>query len=246
MTQPEWKIEDDGTIHKTYDASQDNRFQYKKIALYIEKIKDEFTNKFKLKIEFNVIPANEERTEEIRGCAYCSLLGLDEELINLREYGCILSRPDVMDIKKLIEDNFMIFKTKSSLDGELDNYKAALFAFKEYLEDSDTSKNSNTSENSDTSKNSNTSENSDTQKNSDTSNYCIPVKEFNDTLFELGFEKSEVMAVRKWLSKENYIESYNAKVVKCDSKAKRVIVFNKDNCNKFFKEYENTFKGEES
>ena len=234
MTQPEWKIEDDGTIHKTYDASQDNRFQYKKIALYIEKIKDEFTNKFKLKIEFNVIPANEERTEEIRGCAYCSLLGLDEELINLREYGCILSRPDVMDIKKLIEDNFMIFKTKSSLDGELDNYKAALFAFKEYLEDSDTSKNSNTSEN------------SDTQKNSDTSNYCIPVKEFNDTLFELGFEKSEVMAVRKWLSKENYIESYNAKVVKCDSKAKRVIVFNKDNCNKFFKEYENTLKGEES
>ena len=157
MTQPEWKIEDDGTIHKTYDISQDNKFQYKEIALYIEKIKDEFTNKFKLKIEFNVIPADEERTEEIRGCAYCSLLGLDEELVNLREYGCILSRPDVMDIKKLIEDNFIVFKTKSSLDGELDNYKAALFAFKEYLEDSDTSKNSNTSENSDTQKNSDTS-----------------------------------------------------------------------------------------
>ena len=29
MTQPEWKIEDDGTIHKTYDISQDNKFQYK-------------------------------------------------------------------------------------------------------------------------------------------------------------------------------------------------------------------------
>ena len=110
-----WEFDKNSNIiYRNYEDTS----QYKKISLGFTKIKNTVTGKIKYKVDFTIVPniirnniteINENEAKRITASAYCNVLGLDRELEKLREYGLYLARVDIMDIEKLIENNFMYF-----------------------------------------------------------------------------------------------------------------------------------------
>lgn len=131
MANNEWKISDDKQrIRIDYDNENS---QYKYIELTFKRIKSNVTNKFRLEIRFEAVGKNENiESNKIEGTIFCNILGLDEEIMNLREFGLFLNRKDVTEIKKLVETNFMWFEQGTHKDEE---YKEILMLYIDLLDE---------------------------------------------------------------------------------------------------------------
>lgn len=114
-----WQFDkNSNVIYREYEGDS----QYKRVTLLFTKVRNTVTGKIKYRVDFTVVPniirndvveTGENEAKSITATAYCAVLGLDKELEKLREYGLYLARVDIMDIEKVIEDNFMYFNEET-------------------------------------------------------------------------------------------------------------------------------------
>lgn len=222
-----WEIKENKKIVKEYnlevtkkDGEKEIQFyspQYQKISLMLFKVKDNITKKYKLYIKFEI---ETKSGNKIEGSAYCNLSGLDEELMNLNEYGCILNRADVTSIRNIINNHLLLLPDKEDDPQISEIYRNILDVYVGYLKENNTNKNNE----------------------NDKFSYTISVKDFNDVFNGIETTGVSLSEFKNWLIGNEYIltfKSGSTKVIRTSNgKTQRVICFNEGKCKELFDDYD--------
>ena len=91
----------------SYTHTSDNKIA----VLFPTRLQNPITHKEELKIDIKV-------SDKVSGTIYCDLLTLEEELQQLRLYGTGIQRPEIVKIRKRIEDNYLDIDTISLDDNK--------------------------------------------------------------------------------------------------------------------------------